>query len=95
MKLLLIFVVVLMSVAVNLPEGMIARVGVDPNWVLAALLAWVIAAMIYQRPPALIGIVVLLSFGAHFPLDIGIDRDILAGTLVALVVVPYVASWLE
>ncbi len=95
MKLFIVFVVVLLSVAVNLPDGMIARVGVDANWLLAALVAWVIAALVYHRRMAMIVIVVVLSFGANLPFDLGIDRDILAGTLVAVLSVPYVASWWE
>jgi hypothetical protein len=37
MKFVLVFIIMLMTIGVNLPEGMIARLDMDPNWLKAAL----------------------------------------------------------
>ena len=95
MKYLLVFIVMLMTIGVNLPEGMIARVGMDPNWLKAALAAWILTALVIHRRLALIVLVVLMSLLINAPFDIGIDKDILLAGLVAVVLTPYLASWLR
>ena len=95
MKFVLVFVVMLMTIAVNLPEGMIARLGLDPNWLKAALAAWILTALVAHRRMALIVLVVAMSLVANLPFNVGVDKDILLGSLVALVVTPYLASWIE
>ena len=95
MKYLLVFVVMLMTIGVNIPEGMIARLGLDPNWLKAALAAWILTALVIHRRMALIVVVVLMSLLVNAPFDIGINKDILLAGLVGVVLTPYVASWLR
>lgn len=95
MKFILVFVVVLMTIGVNLPEGVIARLGMDPNWLKAALAAWIIAALVSHRRMALIVLVIFMSLIVNLPVDVGVDKDILLGSLVAVVVTPYLAKWIE
>jgi len=95
MKFLLVFLVMLMSIGVNLPAGALARMGLDPTWLLAALAAWIVTALVIHRRMALIVMVVLMSLVANMPMDVGIDKDVLLGTLLAVVLTPYLARWLE
>jgi hypothetical protein len=95
MKFVLVFVVLLMTIGVNLPEGMIARLGMDANWLKAALAAWIFTALVIHRGMALIVLVIFMSLMANLPVDIGIDKDILLGGMVAVAVTPYLARWIE
>ena len=98
-KFILVFVVMLMTIAVNMPDNMLARVGIDNNYLIAALAAFVITGLIYYRGLMLIILVMLLSLAANMPesftLNFGLDRDYFVATLVALVVIPIVARWLD
>lgn len=77
-----------MSIAVNLPDGMIARLGFEPDYLMAALVALVLAGFIISHRMAMIVLVVAVCIGANLPLDMaerwGLDRDILVATLVAI-----------
>ena len=94
MRYALTFVVLLMAIGVNVPDNMLARLGIDTGYLLAALIAWVITGLIIHRRLALIVIVLLIALGANLPTDIathmGIDRDYLTGTLVVVVLAPYI-----
>ena len=43
MKFALVFFVMYMSIGVNLPDGIIGRLGVDPNYLIGALIAFALA----------------------------------------------------
>ncbi len=91
-KFLLLFLVLFMTVSINLPGGMIARIGLDPGYLLAALVAIAVAGMVIHRHILLVLLVVLLTIGANLPegasASLGIDRDYLIATLVGIVVLP-------
>jgi hypothetical protein len=78
---------------------MIARLGLDANYLLAALAAIAIAGLLVHRRMLLIFLVLLCTIGANLPESviehIGIDRDILFATLIALVIVPFIAGKIE
>lgn len=78
---------------------MIARLGFDANYLLAALAAIAIAGLIIHRSLLLILLVLACSIGANLPEDIvsyiGMDRDVLFATLIALVLVPFIAGKIE
>lgn len=95
MKFVLVFIVMLMTIGANLPDGAIARLGLDPDWLKAALAAWILTALVAHRRMALIVLVVFMSLMANLPMDVGIDKDILLGSLVAVVVTPYLARWIN
>jgi len=88
--------VIFMSIAINLPDSMIARLGLDANYLLAALVAMVIAALSVHRSMLLILLILACAIGANISADvaeyIGVDRDILLATLISLVVVPFIAG---
>ncbi len=83
-----------MSIAINLPDSYIARVGIEPDYIMAALAAIVIAGLIVHRKLLLIVLVVALSIGTNMPesfmVSIGVGRDYLFATLIAIVVIPWI-----
>ena len=99
MKLALVFFILYLTMAINLPDSYIAHLGVDPNYLMIALIAIVIAGLVTHRHIALITLVILLSFGANLPeeflISIGMDKDILFATLVVIVFVPLSAKLIE
>lgn len=93
-RFLLVFLVLVMAIGVNMPENMISRLGVNSNYLLVALVAVAITALIVHRRIVLIITVVMLAIGANIPeayiAQFGIDRDYLIAGLVALVIAPLV-----
>ncbi len=98
-KFILVFIILLMTIAVNLPDNMISRLGIAPNYLLAALIAVVITGLVYYRGLLLIVLVIFMSLAANMPedfdLNFGVDRDYFVAALIALVIIPIVANWLE
>lgn len=94
MRFFALALVIFMAVGVNLPGGMIARLGFEPNYILAALLAVVVAGMMAQRHVLLIVLVVVLAVGANLPAEyaerLHLDPDYLLAALVAVVLLPVV-----
>lgn len=92
----LVFFVMLMTITINLPDSIIARVGIEPDYMLASLTAIIITGLIQYRKLALIVLVVFMSLGANMPedfmLNFGINRDYLAAGLVAIVLTPFIAK---
>ena len=98
-KFILFFLIIFLSIAVNLPDSMITRMGFDANYLFAALAAVAITGLIVHRRMLLVILVILSTIGANLPIGIadqlGLDRDIMIATLIALVVIPYVAGKVE
>ena len=99
MKFALVFFVMFMSIGINLPDGIIARLGMDPNYLIGALIALAITGLIAHRHLALIVLILLMCAGANLPADyaaqVGINRDVLTAGLVAFVLAPYAVHWFE
>ena len=78
---------------------MITRLGLDANYLLAALISMAIAGLLVHRRMLLVILVLLCTLGANLPEDVighlGLDRDILFATLVALIVAPFIAGKIE
>jgi len=98
-KFLLFFLIIFLSIAINLPDSMIARLGVDANYLFAALASIVITGLIVHRRMLLVLLVLACTIGANLPENvigyIGLDRDILFATLIALIVIPFIAGKIE
>jgi len=98
-KFILFFLISFLSIAINLPDSMIARLGLDANYLLAALASIAISGLIVHRRMLLVLLVLACTIGANLPKEvieyIGIDRDILFATLIALIVVPFIAGKIE
>jgi|TARA_Y100000310_G_scaffold344735_1_gene459151 hypothetical protein len=95
LKSALVFFVFLLSIAVNLEDNVIARLGFDANYLMMALVAVVFTGLLAHQSVLLIVLVLFLSIGANMPADFmlnfGIDRDYFTGVLVAIVIVPLIA----
>ena len=98
-KFVLFFLIIFLALAVNLPDGMLARIGLDANYLLAGLVAVALAGLLVHRRMLMVLLVVLCTIGANLPEDIteylGLDRDILFATLIALVLIPFIAGKIE
>jgi hypothetical protein len=98
-KFISFFLIIFISTAINLPDSMIARLGFDANYLLAALAAIAIAGLIVHRGLLLILMVLACAIGANLPEGIvnyiGMDRDVLFATLIALILVPFIAGKVE
>lgn len=92
MRVFALALVIFMAVGVNLPAGMIARLGFEPSYFMAALVALVIAWLMAHAHAFLIALVVILSFGANLPEEYAqrwnIDTDYMLAALVAVVLLP-------
>ena len=78
---------------------MITRLGFDANYLLAALAAIAITGLIVHRRMLLVVLVLVCTVGANLPdsfvESLGLNRDILLATLIALIVVPFIAGKVE
>ncbi len=96
MKILFVFLILFMSISINLPDSVIARVGIDANYLTAGLLAIVISGLLATRKLFLVVLVVSLCIGANMPetfmSSFGIDRDYLFATLIAIVILAFAAD---
>ena len=92
MKALLVFIVLFLTITINLPHGMIARVGFDANYLIAALAAVVITGLIMHRQLFLIVVVLFLCGAANMPGEMmqhwGLEKDYFLAVLIAMVVLP-------
>ncbi|MEE9159663.1 MAG: hypothetical protein V3U60_14940 [Gammaproteobacteria bacterium] len=96
MKIILVFLILFISTTINLPDGIIARLGINANALTAALFAIVISGLVVHRKLLFIVLVVSLSIGTNMPetfmSSIGIDRDYLFVTLIAIIIIPFFVS---
>ncbi|MFC1684306.1 hypothetical protein ACFL0R_02390 [Pseudomonadota bacterium] len=94
MKYLALFLVLFVSIAINLPSGYLSLLGMDPDILLAALFAVLITVLTVHRRLFFVVLVVLVSIVANLPdpsiQRLGVDREILLAGLIALVLIPYV-----
>ena len=88
-----------MSLGANLSDGIMFRLGIDPDILLITLIAFVVAGMIYHHNIALVVLVVLMTIGANVSeetaLSMGYHPDYLLAGLVALVFLPFVCRQLD
>ena len=91
LKAILVFLVLFMSITVNLPESFLGRIGVDANYVMAGLVAVVLTGMTTHKNTLLTILVVACCLLANMPETVaswGLDSDYFFGVLIALVVTP-------
>lgn len=99
MRFLLIFLVLFMVTASNLDEGMVASLGMDPDIIKVALLAFVLTGLTLYHNLALMVLVIALAVMANLPQEVlegwGVDRTVVIATLVVMVLAPRVQQWLD
>ena len=92
MKAILIFIILFLTIAINLPHGMISRLGFDADILIAVLIAVVLTGLLQNKQLFLIILVVLCAVAANIPAEMvrswGLDPDYFLGVLVALVILP-------
>jgi len=92
MQAVLIFFILFLTIAINLPSSVITRMGIDANVLMAALVAVVMTGLISYKNLFLIVLVVACSVIANMPEDIvsswGLNQEIVFGVLVAIVILP-------
>jgi hypothetical protein len=97
-KFLLIFLTLAMVLAINLPQGMLTEFGANPNILIAALVALVIAGLLANEHLGLVVVVIGVAVAANAPQElaesIGYSREMMMAVLAALVVLPFVARQL-
>jgi hypothetical protein len=98
-KVLITFLILSMTLAINVGDNVLARLGFDQGYLKVALCAVVVTGLIARRNLLLVVLVLLLSFGANMPADFmlnfGIDRDIFLGALGAIVLMPVLARVMD
>ncbi len=96
MKYAVFFIVLLVSLGANMPDGVIARLGLEPNYLIALGICAVFTWLCVGRHTALLVGVAGLSIGANLTAasatSMGIDRDVLAALMIALVILPVMVS---
>ena len=94
---ILLGLVILMAIAINLPQGLLEMMGLDANALKATLLIWIIIGLTVYRGLLIIILTLLLVLGANLPGALaeswGINKDLVIVTLIAFVVVPLGARW--
>ncbi len=94
-KFLLMFVIIALVLAVNMPSDMLSQFGANSNILFATLAAIVIAGLVANEHIGLVAVVIGVAIAASVPKEvaasIGYDRDIMIALLVALVLMPWVA----
>jgi hypothetical protein len=92
MQAVLVFLVLFLTISVNLPDSVIARLGFDADILMAALVAVVMTGLIQHKNLLLIILVVFCSIFANMPDETmkgwGLNSDYFFGILVALVITP-------
>lgn len=99
MKIVLFFIVALVSLTVNLSDSVIGRMGFHANYLLVGLVALVCSGMVARRRGIIMVAAAALMIVANLPeatvSQYGMDRDYVAAALIALLATPYVIEWFE
>lgn len=94
LKAVAVFIVLTMTLSINLEDNIIARLGIEASYLTAAVCALGIALLLAGKPILLVSFVILLSLNANMPADfslnLGLDRDVYTGTMLAILVIPFV-----
>jgi len=93
----LVFFAMFLSIATNLSDGMLARMGFDPDILMATTIAFVVTGLIHHRRLALICLVLGLTIGANVPPPVadslGYDPNYMVAALLAVVFSPYLYNY--
>lgn len=89
---ILVFIVLFLTISINLPDSIISRLGFDADILMAALVAVILTGLLQHKNLLLIILVVFCSLFANMPDEImhswGLDSDYFFGILIALVITP-------
>ena len=89
----IVFFTIFLSVGINLPDEVLARYNIEPNILMMAMAAFIIAGLISHASLGLILLIVFLAVAVNIPVEftqsIGYDPDIMLVALIALVLLPF------
>jgi len=92
MKYLALFLIIGLTVGITVGQQLLTFFGVNTNFFFIALIAIACAGLLAKRNLLLIILVVGISVAANLPVemldDYGLDRDILVGGLIVIVILP-------
>lgn len=93
MKFVLVFLVLFMTIAINLPDDMIKGIGLDPKYLMAALGAWIFAGLLSNGKMLLVVLVIGMAMLANLPAssldNMGIDKTYLLIGLLCVAITPF------
>jgi hypothetical protein len=92
--------IALFALLVASPEGMLVRLGLEHNTLIAGLMAVIIAGLIHNFKLVFAAAVLLLAVGANLSPEaavtlLGLDRDYLIAGLFAALLAPWVVGHIE
>jgi uncharacterized membrane protein YgaE (UPF0421/DUF939 family) len=96
---ILLFVIFSVSLALNLDDNVIARLGFSGNYGFILALALICTMFVAGRHAVIVATVVVLCLNANMPIDFslnfGYDRDYYAGLMAALVLQPILMRMID
>jgi len=94
MKLVLSAVCVFLCIGMVLAREMLSRFGMESNYLMIAVLAVLLTALLAGRSLLLMGMVLMLSIVLNLPPDtlgpIALDQDLLLAALIGVITLPVV-----
>jgi len=94
MKLVLVALIVFMSIGVTLSVSLLDQFGIEKNYLLVGLGAFVITGLVAFRGMALIVIILFMSLAINMPEEVlaqyYLDKDILIAAIILMVIFPLV-----
>jgi len=92
MKMLGYGLIIFMTLGITLSQALLERIGMETNYLLIALGAFVVSGLLVYRGLLLIVIAIVMSFAVNMPEDFllqySVDRDILMVILLMMVIFP-------
>jgi len=96
---ILVFVVFIAALAINLEDNFVARLGLEGNFTIVLAMAILFTFLILGRNvfvvATIVGLCLLANMPADFTLNFGVDRDLFAGMMMALLFQPFLARVLQ
>jgi hypothetical protein len=96
---LLLFLMLVTSLAVNLEDNLVTRLGLEMNYGLVILTALGIAIMIAGQSLTTIFMIGMLSFIVNLPagfiLNFGVDREVYFGLMTSIISAPFVVWFFD
>ena len=90
---LLSFIIIMLSIGINLGQHILDRLNVDRNTLLITLIAMVVAGLVAQRHLLFItlvgGLTVAINLPPEFLIQNYVSPDLLFATLVAVIIAPF------
>jgi len=94
MKLFLTAAGVFVCIGLVLAREMLSRFGMESNYLMVAVLALVLTALLAGRSLVLMGVVLVLSVALNIPADapgaFALDQDLLLAALIGVIILPVV-----